>query len=118
MPRHRRTRPGWLVRRSRYLALWYRYQELLRDHQSLTDDHLLILADRENLLSASPRAGRAAQAPPVPGRFVTPSWAETVSVPVLTTAGLDRDRADALVRRMSLLDAPGGQQGVTEGETG
>lgn len=104
MPRHRRPRPLWFVRRAEYLSLWARYQALLKDHQEL--------------LSGPGTAAETFPAPPVPGRYVTPSWAQTVPIPLITTAGLDPEKADALVRRMCLLEDPAGQWGVAGEETG
>lgn len=104
MSRHRRPRPGWFVRRSEYLSLWSRYQALLKDHQEL--------------LNGPESVPRTAPAPPVRGQDVTPSWAQTVPIPLITSAGLDPEKADSLVRRMCLLEDPAGQWGVAGRETG
>lgn len=115
MPRHRRPRPGPFVRREDYLELWARYSALLADYRALTQDHQDVLEDHEQLLYDQPPE------PPVRGQDVVPSWAQTEPIPLITSAGapgLDPDKAEALVRRMSLLDDPAGAWGVTGQETG
>jgi hypothetical protein len=89
MGRHKRRAP-LLVRRSRYLKLLAAYQELERHYQVLA-------GDRDALAGAAP----------APVRHV-PSWAVTEEIPVITTAGLEPDKAEALVRRGGLLEDPAG----------
>lgn len=105
MSRHRRARTGPFVRRSAYLDLWHRYEALLADYRALEADNALLIGDAEEAATAVEAAGTA------PGRYVTPSWAETEPIPVITTAGagLDPDKATALVHRGGLLVSPSGE---------
>lgn len=89
MARHRRPGPRLFVSRRRYLVLRREYEELLADYRALADNH--------DALLEAPRPRR-----PVP------SWAVTEEIPVITTAGLDPDKAEALVRRGGLLEGPAG----------
>ncbi len=93
MAKHKRRAPLF-VRRSRYLKLLSAYQELERHYQVLAGD----------------RDALAQQAVPAPVRHV-PSWAVTEEIPVITTAGLEPDKAEALVRRGGLLEDPAGSWG-------
>lgn len=119
MPRHRRRRLGPFVTRSRYLDLWVRYQELLQAHQVLEGDHQGVLEDHEGLLyelengPEAPEPTHALESPVRP--HPVPSWAQTEELPVV---GLDAPKADALVRRTGLLEAPGGSWRVTPQENG
>lgn len=126
MPSHRRRRIGPFVRRSTYMALWHQYQELLRDHRALEADHQGVLEDHEGLLfeletGAGPDMEETAEIPVSGPRMPrVPSWAETDEIPVITDAqaGLDPEKADALVRRTRLLEQPSGSWSVTPGENG
>lgn len=104
MPRHRRRRIGWFVRRSTYRALWSRYDELLDAYRALENDHQNVLEDHEGLLYDLEA--------PVPLERTearhTPSWAVTEEVPVITSVGLDLDKAEALARNTGLFQKPGG----------
>lgn len=91
--KHKRRAP-LIVRRSRYLKLLAAYQEL--------EHHYRVLAGDRDALAGDPA--------PAPVRHV-PSWAMTEEIPVITTAGLEPDKADALVRRGGLLEGPAGSWG-------
>ena len=101
MARHKRRAP-WFVRRSVYLDLLRRYQELERDYR--------VLAGDRDVLAEAVEA-------PAPVRH-TPSWAETEPIPVITTAGLDTDKADALLRRWGMAGSPAGSWDGNRGTTG
>ena len=110
MARHRRRRVGLWVGRRTYLSLWRRYTELLAEHRALEADHQDVLEDHESLLYGLEEDGPVVE---VPAAGV-PSWARekaaqdvTEEIPVITTVGLDPDKADALVRRAGLLEQPG-----------
>lgn len=97
MARHKRRSVGPLVRRSVYLSLWRQYQELLAAYTALQGDHQGVLEDREGFLyDREP-----------PARHV-PSWAVTEPIPVITSVGLDPDKASALTRNTGMTQAPGG----------
>lgn len=118
MPSHRRRRIGPFVSRSTYMALWQQYTELLASYRALENDHQSVLEDHEGLLyELEVPPGPEPVAAPEKGRHV-PSWAETAEVPVITTAGLDPDKADALVRRTGLLDQPSGEWSLPPAENG
>jgi hypothetical protein len=92
MGRHRLKAP-LLVRRSVFLDLLRRYREL--------EHHYRVLAgDRDALAEGLPAADRP--------RRPVPSWAETEEIPVITSAGLDPEKANALVKRGGLLRDPAG----------
>lgn len=95
MARHRRRSVGPWVRRRTYLALWRRYVELERHYRVLAGDLDARLEDTLEEIELPPQ------------RHV-PSWAVTQEIPVVTTAGLDPEKADALVRRKGLLGDPAG----------
>lgn len=95
---------GLFVRRSAYLELWRRYEALLADYRALEADNILLIGDAEEA------------ADPFPGRHVTPSWAETVELPT-ADAGLDPDKATALVHRRGLLDSPSGEWSLPQSGT-
>jgi len=99
MARHKRRGVGLFVRRSTYLSLWRQYRELSAAYAALQGDHQSVLEDHEGLLFDLED--------PAPARH-TPSWAETEEIPVITTVGLDPDKADALARNTGLLNRPGG----------
>lgn len=101
MSRHRRSRTGLWVRRRDYLALWAKYQELLKAYRALEDDNRLLIGDSEE----------AAAAAEVPGRYLTPAWAVTEPLPVFVPEPLDPEKATALVSRGGMLGAPGGTWG-------
>jgi hypothetical protein len=112
MPRHRRRRTGLFVRRRTYRSLQAAYAQLLADYRALESDHQGVLEDHEGLLHDLESPVPA----PVPH---TPSWAVTEEIPVITTVGLDPDKADALARRGGLLADPGGAwNGQQPGTTG
>lgn len=126
MSRHRRRRIGLFVSRATYMALWVQYQELLRDHRALDEDHQRVLEAHEGLLYdrealPEPDLDETAETPVSGPRMPhVPSWAETDEIPVITAVqgGLDPAKADALVRRTSLLDSPSGSWSVPSGENG
>jgi hypothetical protein len=91
--RHRRS-VGLFVRRRTYITLWRRYQELEGAYRLLAGELDTALDDTVET--------------PLPAPRHVPSWAVTEEIPVITTAGLDTDKADALVRRGGLLDGPAG----------
>lgn len=107
MPRHRRGRVGPWVRRATYMALWRRYEALLADYHALERDNALLIADAQDGVAVTD---------PAPAKHI-PSWAETQEIPVITsvgTAGLDPDKATALVHRGGLLDSPSGEWAVPQ----
>jgi hypothetical protein len=118
--RHRRSRVGLFVRRSQYLSLWRKYDELLTAYRALEGDHQSVLDDHEAMLFAA--EGPVIEVP-APGRQT--SWGRdaeaaevTVEVPVITSVPpLDVDKADALVRRTGLLDGPAGSWARNPGTT-
>lgn len=122
MSRHRRRRIGLWVSRSTYMALWRQYQELLASYRALEADHQSVLEDHESLLYDLEADPEPTAEIPVsrPGAAHVPSWAETTPVPVITDAqaGLDPEKADALLRRTNLLDSPSGSWSVVPGENG
>jgi hypothetical protein len=101
MGRHRRKAP-LLVRRRVFLDLLRRYQEL--------EHHYRVLAGDRDALAERPPGTQ-------PLRHV-PSWAVTEEIPVITSAGLDPDKADALVRNTGLLNVPAGSWSSARGNTG
>ena len=101
MPRHKRSAPLFVGRR-RYLKLRREYEELERHYRALAENH-------DRLLEPA----SADQ----PARHV-PSWAVTEESPVITTAGMDTAKADALVRRWGMAGSPAGSWGVNRGTTG
>lgn len=101
MPRHKRRAP-LLVRRRVFLDLMRRYQEL--------EHHYRVLAGNLDAMTEAPVAAE-------PSRHV-PSWAETQEIPVITSAGLDPDKAGALVRNGGLLNGPAGSWTSSRGTTG
>jgi hypothetical protein len=101
MGRHRRKAP-LLVRRSVFLDLLRRYQEL--------EYHYRLLAGDRDALAERPPAAE-------PSRHV-PSWAETQEIPVITTAGLDVEKAAALLRRWEMAGSPAGSWTAPRGTTG
>lgn len=90
MARHKRTERWPLVSRRRYLKLRLELEELERHYRALAENH-------DGLLE-----------PTAPAPRHVPSWAVTEEIPVITTAGLDPDKADALVRNIGLLQDPAG----------
>ena len=117
MPQHRRRRIGLFVRRSTYLSLWRRYQELEREHRVLQGDLQNVLEDHEGLLSDFEAEGPLVEVLAPESAPHVPSWAITEEVPVITTVPpLDVDKATALVRNTGMLGDAGfrpGQQGTT-----
>lgn len=99
MSQHRRRAP-LLVGRRRYLRLLAAYQELERHYRELAANH-----DRLVHLDA-----------PAPRR--APAWAETTEIPVITTAGLDTEKAAALLRRWGMAGSPAGSFSPNRGTTG
>ncbi len=93
---------GLWVSRATYMALWRRYEALLAEYHALEADNALLIGDAEE-------AAALVEPDPAPVRRRAPSWAETEPVPVITTAGLDPDKATALVHRGGLLDSPSGE---------
>lgn len=98
MPRHKRSAPLFVSRRQ-YLKLRREYEELERHYRALAENH-------DQLLEASGKP-----------RHV-PSWAVTEEIPVITSAGLDPDKADALLRRWGLAGSPAGSWRGNQGTTG
>jgi hypothetical protein len=99
MARHRRSSPPF-VRRGRYLRLLAAYEELERHYRELARNHdRLVHLDR-----------------PAPRR--APAWAETTEIPVITTAGLDTEKAAALLRRWGMAGSPAGSFQANRGTTG
>lgn len=97
--KHKRRAPLF-VRRSVYL-------KLLREYQELEHHYRVLAGDRDEL------AGTQAPAP----RHV-PSWAVTEPVPVITSAGLDTAKAEALLRRWGMAGSPAGSWDGNRGTTG
>lgn len=100
MPSHRRTERWPFVRRSKYLRLKRDYQELARHYRELADNH-------DQLTAPAPE----------PVRHV-PSWAVTEPVPVITSVGLDADKAAALLSRWGMAGSPAGSWSYNRGTTG
>jgi hypothetical protein len=98
MAKHKRRAPFWVRRRT--------YLELLRAYQELEHHYRVLAGDRDALL-----------APDRPGPRV-PSWAETEPIPVVTPAGLDTDKAAALLRRWGMSGSPAGSWSGNRGTTG
>lgn len=118
MNRHRRRRIGLFVGRRTYMSLWHRYIELAAQYRILEEDHQSVLEDHEELLYDVEVPGPP-EPEPEPARVRhAPSWAQTEPVPVITTVGLDPDKATALTRNTGLLNGPGGSWGVTRPENG
>jgi hypothetical protein len=107
MARHKRRSVGLFVRRKTYLSLWKQYRELSTAYHALEADHQGVLDDHEELLfeAEAPAPLEMAEVRHVP------SWAETEEIPLITTVGLDPDKADALSRNTGLFDQPGGAWG-------
>jgi hypothetical protein len=99
MAKHKRRAPLF-VRRSAYL-------KLLREYQELEHHYRVLAGDRDELAGATA---------PLP-RHV-PSWAETEPVPVITSAGLDTAKADALLRRWGMAGSPAGSWNRNAGTSG
>lgn len=106
MARHRRGHRSPLVRRSTYRALERRYDGLSAAYAALEADHRGVLEDHEGLLFELEEA----EPPPEPLPHV-PSWAETEEIPLITSVGLDADKAVALARNTGMLRRPGGAWG-------
>lgn len=98
MGEHRRAASWW--RRSReYRRLAREYAELARAYRELQTEHAALLADT---------VGEAVPVEPLLGRYVTPAWAVTEEIPVITEVQpLDPDKASALIRNAGLLGQPG-----------
>lgn len=99
MPRHKRQAPLF-VSRKRYLALQREYEDLKRHYRELASNH-------DQLLEPEPAPPRH-----------TPSWAVTEEIPLITTAGLDTDKATALLRRWGMAGSPAGSWLGNSGTTG
>lgn len=108
MARHRRRRTGPFVRRSVYLSLWRRYNDLLEAYRALEGDHQAVLEDHEGLLHDLEDPAPLERS----GARHTPSWAETEEIPVITSlVPLDPDKAEALLHRSGMTAAPSGAWG-------
>lgn len=98
MGEHRRT-VSWWRRGREYRRLAKEYAALSRAYRELQTDYAAALAAT---------VGPVALVEPLPGRYVTPAWAETEEIPVITEMPpLDPDKATALIRNTGLLHRPG-----------
>lgn len=102
MPRHKRQAPLFVSRR--------RYLKLRREHEELERHYRELAANHDQLLEPA--------SPADPPARHTPSWAVTEEIPVITTAGLDPDKTDALLRRWGMAGSPAGSWRANRGTTG
>lgn len=113
MARHKRRAPRWLVTRRTHAALQRRYDELHHVYRDLLNDHVALVGDLEEMMTAPPvrQTSWGAEREAADDRFF--DAAATQPLPAMAP-----QKAISLVKEAELLESPSGTWRVKEDESG